>query len=329
MTLNLAIIGLGSMGALHLDALSNIPGVAVTAVCSRDPRKLTGDLRGLGGNLNQKGRVHDFTNVRTYPDWHDLLNDSNVHAVDICLPSDGHAAVTLAALAAGKHVLCEKPMALNTQDCERMIAAAEEHRRVLMIAHTLRFWPDYNYLHEFTREHQVVEALFQRKCGVPDWGGWVGDATRSGGAVLDLLIHDIDQAIQLFGMPHELSATSMGPVDTVRATLHYGTRNVHIEGGWLAAGIPFAMDFQVHSAGERLTFHDGVLEQSNDHGKRVIDLTGKPGAYEAELAYFVDCCNKNQQPQRCLPKESAQAVQLAALIEKSRLAGGQKITCAQ
>ena len=78
-------------------------------------------------------------------------------------------------------------------------------------------------------------------------------------------------------MPAQVSAHSTGPVDTVRATLHYGQRTVHIQGGWLAAGIPFAMDFQVHAADERLSYHQGVLTRSGGHGKQVIGLSQQPG----------------------------------------------------
>ncbi len=325
MTLNIGVIGLGSMGALHLDVFEKIQNASVTAVCSRDPRKLAGDLRGLGGNLEREGRVHDFAQVHAYTDWRELIADPNVDAVDICLPSDAHAEVSIAAMAAGKHVLCEKPMALTSADCDRMLAAADQHGRVLMIAHTLRFWPDYNYLALFAREHSIVEAFFERKCGVPDWSAWLPDPSRSGGAIFDLMIHDIDQAISLFGVPDQVSAHSTGPVDTVRATLHYPHRKVHIEGGWLAPGTPFAMDFQVHAADQRLSYHGGVLQQCSAQERHTVDLSAQPQAYDAELRYFVECCVTNGAPVLCPPRESAQAVALAALLVRSRTRGGETL----
>ena len=87
-------------------------------------------------------QFNDFSNVRKYAQWRELVVDDEVDIVDICLPTDLHAPVAIAALTAGKHVLCEKPMALAVGDCERMTTIAEQQNRILMVGQVLRFWPE-------------------------------------------------------------------------------------------------------------------------------------------------------------------------------------------
>ena len=151
----------------------------------------------MGGNLGLALPNADFSGVARYRDWKSLLVDRAVDAVDICLPTDLHEQVANAALVAGKHVLCEKPMALSGKACDRMLVRAKEAAHVLMIGHVLRFWPAYRSLRQFVTsgENSAVQtATFTRMCGLPDWSSWLPDANRSGGAVLDLLIHDLDRS---------------------------------------------------------------------------------------------------------------------------------------
>ena len=323
--MKIGIIGLGFMGATHLGAFSKLKDVEVAAVCARDPRALAGDLSHVGGNLNREAGVHDFSRVRKYTDWQELVRDPALDAIDICLPTDAHAPVSLAAFAEGKHVLCEKPMALTKDDCDRMMNAAAAHRRILMVGQVLRFWPEYQYLRRFVENERpaIVSATFSRRCAVPDWSRWLMDESRSGGAILDLLVHDIDQALWLFGLPEQVSAKSLGDADTVSATLTYPENlQVHIEGGWFHAGTPFSMAFTVRTQASELDLTAEGLRLNNGP----VDLTGDD-AYETELAYFVACCQKNQRPERCLPQDSAQAVELALLLQQSRALGGKQLRC--
>ena len=314
------------MGAQHLEALTRLSGVEVAAVAARDPRARSGDLRHIGGNLKREGMVHDFSNVRQYETWRELIEDLAVDAVDLCLPTDMHAEVSLAALAAGKHVLCEKPMALRAEDCDAMLATAHRHRRVLLIGHVLRFWPEYTILADFVEEHgrdRVTAAVFRRHCEVPGWSRWLNDEARSGGALVDLLIHDLDQALLLLGVPARASAQAMGPVDTARIALEYDSGlNVHIEGGWFPPPLPFAMTFDVTAGGQQLRFDSDGLHRND----RAVTVP-KADAYTAELAYFAECCRENRAPVRCRPEDSARAVKLALLLKQSRNEDGRWVTC--
>lgn len=323
--MKIGIIGLGFMGAMHLGAFSKLKDVQVAAVCARDPHSLSGDLSHVGGNLKLEAAVYDFSQVRKYTEWQELLRDPTLDAIDICLPTDAHAAVSLAAFAEGKHVLCEKPMALTAAQCQSMIAAAASRRRTLMVGQVLRFWPDYQYLANFVKNERqsIRSAVFSRRCAAPDWSRWLMDESRSGGAILDLLIHDIDQVLLLFGLPEQVSAKSLEGSDSLAATLSYADGlHVQIEGGWFGAETPFSMGFAVRTEQNELNLDASGLR-----------LNGAPmelpaaDAYETELAYFVDCCRQSRQPERCLPRDSAQAVELALLLKRARSLEGEPLRC--
>jgi predicted dehydrogenase len=328
----IGIIGLGFMGATHYQAFSAMEGVSVAAVCANNPQALEGDLTNVGGNLGRSTGKFDFSALRKYRQWQQIVEDSDLDAIDICLPTGLHVSVALAAMNAGKHVLCEKPMALSAGDCDRMLAVATEKQRLLMIGQVLRFWPEYNYLKTFvhSKEYGAVRtATLVRRSAIPDWSKWLLDENQSGGALLDFLIHDIDQALHVFGIPSKIAAKSLGDFDTVSATLIYPRGpEVRIQGGWFPAGTPFAMGFQVLA--ER-----GELELAPD-GLRLNDQLGEskrikpegPDGFEAEVRYFVDCCRNGKPPERCPPEDSARAVKLALLMKQSRAEGGKQIECA-
>ena len=318
------------MGAVHLSAYSKIPDAIVTAVCTPTNRALSNDLNSYGGNLKLNLGTFDFSAVQQLRQWRELVQDSDLDIVDICLPTDLHAEVSIAALNVGKHVLCEKPMALSGADCDRMMSAARQNNRILMIAQVLRFWPEYVALKDFVagRKFGVVRsATFVRQCGLPDWSKWLPVPERSGGAVIDLLVHDIDQVISLFGMPEWVSAKPLGDVDAITATLFYsGGPEVRVQGGWFSPDVPFQMGFQVRAERAEMELTPDGLMLSDQTGKRKKVETSGDG-YEAEIIYFMDCIRGGKQPQRCLPVDSARAVKLALAMKESRAMGGEQVKC--
>src|SRR4051794_35871343 len=133
------------MGATHLKAFSAIDGVEGGAISTSNPRSLEGDLSHIRGNLGRETGVYDFSKTRKYQHWRELLTDPELDAVDICLPTGLRVEASQIALKAGKHVLCENPMALSAEGCDQMIAAGKDNDRPLMIAQGLRFWPEYKF----------------------------------------------------------------------------------------------------------------------------------------------------------------------------------------
>jgi predicted dehydrogenase len=337
--MRIAVIGLGFMGSTHLRAWQNVPEAQLTAVYSADEKKLTGDLTEVQGNLGGSTGKLDFTNVRKYRDIDSLLADREIDAVDVCLPTYLHAPVAIKALRAGKHVLVEKPMALTGDLADSIIAEAQKSGRVLMAAQVLRFIPSYRALLDALRSGNfgsTRSALLRRRCAAPFWNQWLGDTSKSGGGVFDLLIHDVDMCLALFGKPKAVSATGYedlaGGVDIITATLHYDdVPSVIVTGGWHhKKAFPFSMEYTVVTEG-------GTFEYSSARGNdvtlysaggesRAVELREEDG-FEAELRYFTSCCNKGERPTFCPPEESAEAVKLSLLLLDARLKNGEKVPC--
>jgi predicted dehydrogenase len=335
--MRVAVLGLGFMGSTHLKALRSVVGAELVAVYSSDERKLAGDLSGVHGNLGGPGERLDFEGVARYRDIGSLLADSRVEAVDLCLPTDLHAPVAIAALRAGKHVLVEKPMALDGKSAEAMIAEAAKADRVLMTAQVLRFFPMYVALkNALGRSGVVRSAGFRRRCGAPGWSGWLADPARSGGGVFDLLIHDADMALHLFGPPEAVSATGYealaAGIDVIVATLHYpGGIGVAIIGGWHhPRSYPFSMEYTVVGDNGTVEYSSasgtGPVLYRADGESEPLPMVEKDG-YAAEIQYFVECCRTGRQPALCPPHESAQAVALMRLLLEARTRNGERIPC--
>jgi predicted dehydrogenase len=315
--MKIGIIGFGFMGGVHLAAIERLDGIAVTAIASRTRPLPDAPPR---GNLDHVNSSRFPADTPWCSDWRQLL-DSDIDAVDICLPTYLHKDVALRAFERGKHVLCEKPMALTARDCDELLETASKSGCVFMVAHVLRFAHPYLFAASFLREHcdgRVQECAMTRRAGYPQWSEWLSQKDCSGGAVLDLLIHDIDQALKLFGEPTAVSAVSDGDIDTMRGTLHYPSGlKVHIDGGWYAPETPFSAGFRIEGADASLSFQDGVLQQKLSGQEQRIEIPEHDEYFE-QMKYFVECCSNHAVPERCLPAESAQAVRLANLLEESR-----------
>jgi len=255
--------------------------------------------------------------------------------VDLCLPTDLHESVAVAALRAGKHVLVEKPMALDGASADRMIAEAARAGRMLMTAQVLRFWPEYMALREALRGGQlgaVRFALFRRRCAAPGWSGWLGNAEKSGGGVFDLLIHDVDMCLHLFGPPASLTSTGYedlaAGIDCISAQFFYASGlTVLVTGGWHHPGeYPFSAEFTV-------SFDRATLEFSSAgrplalYGEGPLPPLAQQDGYAAEIRYFAECCRAGRAPELCPPRESAAAVKLARLMLESRNQNGKRLEC--
>lgn len=336
--MRIAVAGLGFMGSTHLQAWRKVAGAEIAAVVSSDERKLSGDLSAIQGNLDRPGEALDFSAAAKYKTLDEALADKSIDAIDLCLPTHLHEPAALAALDAGKHVLIEKPMALDGAACDRIIAAADRAGCTLMVAQVLRFWADYQPLIAAVNDGSLGplhSVLFRRRCAAPAWGQWLKDPEKGGGGVFDLLIHDVDLAIRLFGNPRAVSATGHEDlekgIDLVHATLHYDhIPGVVITGGWHhPKAYPFSMEYtatfdggtiEFSTAGRPATLYDAAGEV------KPLELCARDG-FEAELAYFHDCASSGREPILCDPRESARAVRLMRTIAAARRLKGATVEC--
>jgi predicted dehydrogenase len=333
--MKIAVLGLGFMGSTHLKALANLPQAELVAVASDDARQLSGDLSGVQGNIGGPGGMMDFSGVAAYRDWREAVHDPRAEAVDVCLPTNLHAPAAIAALHAGKHVLVEKPMALDAASADAMLEAARRSGRVLMVAQVLRFFPMYRAMADVVKSGRlgtVRAASFRRRCAAPSWSPWLLDPAVSGGAVLDLLVHDVDMCLHLFGPPEAVSAVGSADlargIDWIASHFHYPGTLVSISGGWHPSGAyPFSMEYSMVADGGAVEYSSAGVPPTlyaKDGSRMELPLDEKDG-YQAEVEYFVQCCVEESQPVLCPPVESAQAVKLAGLMLESREKRGERI----
>jgi len=337
--MRIAVLGLGFMGSTHLKALRKVPHATLAAVVSSDEKKLSGDLSAIQGNLGGPGEKMDFSAVKKYRTVAEALADPAIDAVDICLPTDQHAPVALAALRAGKHVLVEKPMALDGATADLMLAEAAASGRVLMTGQVLRFIPGYRNAASTLKSGRlgaVHSAFFRRRCAAPAWSQWLGDAAKSGGGVFDLLIHDVDYCLNLFGPPAAVSASGYEAathgIDWILAQFHYPViASVAITGGWHhPKSYPFSMEFTVVSENGTLEFSSlgrPLTLYGADGATEALEPAGESDWFQEELAYFIDCAANGRKPELCPPEESAMAVKVTRLMLESRSRNGEKIAC--
>jgi predicted dehydrogenase len=325
--MRIGLIGLGFMGGAHLSAIKSLGGVTLTAISSRT--QPTSDRLSQGNLPHLKASALPL-DARWYADWRQLVSDPDVDAVDVCLPTHLHKEVALSAFEHGKHVLCEKPMALSFADCEEMLKAAERSGCVFMVAHVLRFVSSYRYAASFIAsvlQGSVTSCAMQRKTGYPKWGEWLGREECSGGAILDLLIHDIDQALKLFGKPDAVRARSDGEIDTMQGCLRYADGlEVRLVGGWYDAGRPFSAGFQIRGKDANLSMEAGKLRLSVFGEEQSVDLPAEE-EYTEQMLYFIQCCQQRIAPELCPPAESAEAVRIANLLRASRNDNGRELAC--
>ncbi len=206
----IGIAGIGFMGMIHYLAYQRAGGAKVVALCTRDQKKLRGDWRDIKGNFGPPGQMMDLAGMAKYAEVREMLSDPGIDVVDLCLPPAMHAEATLAALTAGKHVFCEKPIAVSAEDADRMVRAAKSAGRQLLIGHVLPFFPEYDFALRTVQSGQYGRMLgghFKRIISDPKWLADFYDPQKVGGPVVDLHIHDAHFIRVLCGMPQAVFST--------------------------------------------------------------------------------------------------------------------------
>lgn len=194
--LKVGIIGVGSISKVHINGYLNNPEVELRAFCD-----INEEL------LNKRGKEYNIENLYTSLD--EMLEKEDLDAVSVCTWNSAHAPCTIKALNAGLHVLCEKPMAMNSKEAEEMLEAAKKNNKLLMIGFVRRHGNDCAILKTFVDNGDFGEiyyskASYIRRNGNP--GGWFGDKSRSGGGpLIDLGVHVIDLVRYIMGNPKPVS----------------------------------------------------------------------------------------------------------------------------
>jgi predicted dehydrogenase len=303
------LAGFGFMGTMHAQVYSQLKKARVAAVVDTNRRVAAAAMAKLG------------VNAPLFGDLASALKAVEADAVDICLPTPRHAPAALEAIAAGKHIFCEKPLALTLADAERITSAAKRAKVFAQVGQCIRFWPEYVAFRDFVasgRAGALRSLSLQRRSGLPMHSveGWLINPGLSGGAAIDLHIHDTDFVISLLGTPKAVS--SAATIDTngpshIFTSYTYKGIPVVAEGGW---NYPLQWGFQMAF---QAVFERGAVEY--DSGTGLFLTLGKQprrpmpfkapsvgasttgagnisslGGYFNELQYFVNCLETNTPP---------------------------------
>ena len=210
-SIGVAIIGTGSISLQnHVPGLALCPEAKLVALCDSNPVALE--------------KASQQTGIKvTSTDYKQIVQRDDIQAVIIATPNVTHAPIALAAVGAGKHVLCEKPLAMNYPEAVRMYEAAEKAKVRHMTAFTYRFVPAMRYLAHLVKSGKLGQPYHYRSCRLQDWGdrplGWRQVSSLAGtGELGDMLSHRIDFALLLMGQMQRLVANTKRFIDDRQGT---------------------------------------------------------------------------------------------------------------
>jgi predicted dehydrogenase len=308
----IGIVGIGFMGMIHYLAARRLKGARVTAICSRDERKLAGEWRGIRGNFGPVGEQMDLGKIKRYQALDALLDDPEIDLVDICTPTDQHFPIAISALKAGKHVLVEKPIALETRQADAMVQAAANAKKMLMVAHVLPFFPEFAYAAQMVRSKKygrIQAAHFKRIIARPDWSADIADASKTGGPAIDLHIHDTHFIGLVCGVPPKVFATGVeekGAVQYLTTQYLYGPQGPATScasGALTQPGRPFVHGYEIYFDKATLIYESGTLPLTllTAGGKSIRPKLGtsadETSAFTAELQVAVDGIRNGKEPE--------------------------------
>ncbi len=304
------LIGIGNIAPLHAAAIKNTPDAELVAAATRN------QLRGQAFVAEHGGKL--------YSDYRDLIAHKEVDVVTICAPHDLHAPITVDAAAAGKHVLCEKPMARNTAECDAMIAACQRAGVTLGVIFQSRFEPLAHKLKSLFDDDKLgrllwvgAHTIWYRTDEYYRSGPWRGTREHEGGGVLiNQAIHAIDLLLWLTGTPMRVTAKTrtlhhaIEVEDGAVALLEYSSNCLGVIQATTAAfpGFPERLEFYgtrgsaiFHKGEGRLEWHlveprEDRVEQSevSSGSARPMDISA--AGHTAQFQDFVAALREHRLP---------------------------------
>ncbi len=322
----IAVIGLGWFGEKHCEALSGIPHAELHALCTRTEPRL-------------KALARTFGVRKTYTDYRALLADPDVDAVSVVTMWDQHAAPTLAALKAGKHVFLEKPMASTNADCERIAKAAKASSKHFMVGHICRFNPRYAAAKEAIAAGKIgrIVSMYARR-NIP---ACVGQSVLPKiGPIIGDGVHDTDLMLWYSGAKvvsayaQTVNVRKLKNPDLGWTMYRFDTGAIGVlEDTWF---LPDTTAFQIDERMEIIGTEGSIHIHETHPNLSICDATGwhspdttywpslhgvRAGALRDELSYFLQCVLEDRKPTVITPEESAAAVRACLAAEASAATG--------
>ncbi len=330
------IVGAGNMGQTHARHWQNVPGATVVAIADVQKHKAEQLARSLSDGKNNAVQAFEFLS--------DVLRDApDIDVFSVCVPTYLHREIATIALEAGKHVFCEKPLALSVEDCDAMIEAARRASRKLSVGQVVRFFPEYAQAKRMvatgSRVGTPAAVRVRRGGGFPHTDtDWFADPAKSGGVLFDLLIHDLDWLMWCFGpvtrvyahaLTDRLQAKTVDHLDYALVTLRHASGVIsHAEGTWADPG-GFVTAWEIAGDNGLLTYDSrraGVLSKHlrSENGTAFpipsSPLAASDDPYFQELLAFAQALQTGG-PLAVTPEEGREAVRVAQAALKSAQTG--------
>ena len=313
------IIGLGFMGTTHFQIHQQIGKSDIIAVADVDEKKVKGDWSSVIGNIGDMDftKPVDMVGISAYSDAMELIANPEVEMVDICVPTYLHEKYAVAALKAGKHVFCEKPIGRTFQEASRITEEADKSDKYFSNGLCVRYWPEYRHAFELYSSGElgkIISATFKRVSPSIDgnaWENWFMKEELSGGALLDLHLHDTDLVRYFFGRPQAVTSFGMkgfrsdNGIDHVFTHYDFGDGSLVVaEGGWESTKTtPFEMSFQIvcekgtirlSEFGYKILYEDGRIEEPKPAQENL------PTGWHVEIDYFLTSILSGVSPDKYL-----------------------------
>lgn len=334
---NIILTGFGFMGTMHAQVYSQLHAACLAAVVDNNRAATLRTMKKLG------------VRAPLFASLEEALAAVPADVVDICLPTDLHTPAALRSIKAGKHVFCEKPLALRSADADKIAAAAAKAGVSGQVGQCIRFWPEYMAFRNFVKSGRagaLRSFTLQRRSMLPTHsvGNWLLDPKRSGGAALDLHIHDTDFIVALLGRPRAVTARAAKDnhgLSHIFTSYEYPRVVVTAEGGWnYPPKWGFQMAFQA-------VFENGAVEYDSGASPTLTATLGRGakaplpfrqpsagssrtgagnisslGGYFSELEYFLDCLEKSEAPREATIAQATESLRVVlAEIESARADG--------
>lgn len=304
--LKVGLIGVGGISGAHIPAWDKLPDAELVALCDIRPE-----------------RMDKYENKRKYTSFDEMLEKEELDILDICLPTYLHADYAVKAMEKKINVICEKPISLRLEDVDRVYSCAERNGVCFMVAHVLRFWPEFELIKELYdsgRYGKLLSGTMSRLGAFPGWtwDGWMTDEKRSGLVPFDLHIHDLDFLVYTFGAPNKtISHRSKLPdQDYFNCVYEYDGFFITAEASWYASPYPFTATFRFQFEDAIAALHSGSGLTVYERGGKIYkptdekpaDDTGNAGipssnAYGNEIIYFKECVKAGRPADKVKPDE--------------------------
>lgn len=328
----IGIIGVG-IGQAHIKGYNKVEEAEIVALCDVNQDRAAQVQRDCG-----------VGKARLFSDYRQMLDESELDAVSVCLPNILHRPVAMDCLDAGKHIICEKPLATSALDAQAIADAADRSDKKCMVAQVNRFRPDSIFLKNLIASGELGRTYYAhtgwlRKRGIPGYGGWFTTKEQSGGGpLIDIGVHLLDIAWWLCGCPNPISATGVTYAE-------FGPKGKGL-GGWgqKAEGTfdveDLAVGFLRFEGGLTINLEVSWALHAREASKQWCQIFGteggcdwgdEPGLYrevmgtptnakieigkgdpwQGEMQHFIDCILKDETPD----PDAKQGVQMMKMLD--------------